>query len=231
MHIYLSKTRPHLSQRVVYVGFDVAFFIKNQKNVKRRRCTCMSHYFHMWLWWFGGSVKKKKKKSISHPASASDKSTLSHGGVTYVTIALDYAPGWDLFRSVCGFPALLFPFFILFDLNAAFFIVVWGGGIRGELLQIMPNINLTLPHISRVRGQNHSMLLSSRFNLFFNCGTIYYEPNIWFSDITVIPSQPPLLFLVSFSLKFSVLIKQFDFFMNLLIIFKTKSLSYYVYST
>lgn len=127
--------------------------------------------------------------------------------------------------SCCSF------FFILFDLNAAFFIVVWGGGIRGELLQIMPNINLTLPHISRVRGQNHSMLLSSRFNLFFNCGTIYYEPNIWFSDITVIPSQPPLLFLVSFSLKFSVLIKQFDFFMNLLIIFKTKSLSYYVYST
>lgn len=92
---------------------------------------------------------------------------LSHTEVTHVTIALDCAPGKELLRSiyqwfVCS--AVFFFFFYLIWSDAAVLTVMRE---RGALLQIMPDINLTLPHIFRVRVQSYFMSLSSRLNFYW----------------------------------------------------------------
>lgn len=79
-------------------------------------------------------------------------------------------------------------FFLLFDLMLLF-------SERAALLQIMPNINLTLAHIFRVGGQSHFMLLSSRLNLHqalvSSPGLFIMKLMSWF-QISLEPSIPIL---------------------------------------
>lgn len=84
--------------------------------------------------------------------------------MTRVTIAYDYQPGWDLLRRAFTslFPAVFFNLVWSSHSDAAVLTVTME---RGTLLWIMPNINLTLPYIVRVRSQSHFMLSSSCLNL------------------------------------------------------------------